>query len=88
MGNQWGDIYLCVPPQPKCWGDVSPRPAIIAASDGIPDPFLPLPGTIFWIRHCFVLNSATVNLLRLTDSYLLNAEFRHRCCSSSNVRKC
>ena len=30
MGNQWGDIYLCVP-QPKCWGDVSPRPPIIAA---------------------------------------------------------
>ena len=23
MGNQWGDIYLCVP-QPKCCGDVFP----------------------------------------------------------------
>ena len=30
MGNQWGDTYLCVP-QPKCWGDVSSRPPIIAA---------------------------------------------------------
>jgi len=30
MGNQWGEIYLCVP-QPKCWGDVSPHPLIIAA---------------------------------------------------------
>jgi len=34
MGNQWGDIYLCVP-QPKCWGDVSPRPPIIAAPGGL-----------------------------------------------------
>jgi len=25
MGNQWGDIYLCVP-QPKCWGRVPPSP--------------------------------------------------------------
>jgi len=25
MGNQWGDIYLCVP-QPKCWGTCPPRP--------------------------------------------------------------
>jgi len=27
-----GGIYLCVP-QPKCWGEVSPRPPIIAAPD-------------------------------------------------------
>ena len=25
MGNQWGDIYLCVPPT-KMLGEVSPRP--------------------------------------------------------------
>ena len=30
MGNQWGDIYLCVP-QAKRWGDVSPVPQIIVA---------------------------------------------------------
>jgi len=30
MGNQWGDIYLCVPPT-KMLGDVSPVAAIIAA---------------------------------------------------------
>ena len=31
MGNQWGDIYLCVPNQ-NVWGDVSSRsPPIIAA---------------------------------------------------------
>ena len=31
-GQSVGDTYLCVP-QPKCWGDVSPRPPIIAAPD-------------------------------------------------------
>ena len=30
MGNQWGDITFASP-QPKCWGDVSPHPPIIAA---------------------------------------------------------
>jgi len=31
MGNQWGDIYLCVPPTKMLGGRVPPVPSIIAA---------------------------------------------------------
>jgi len=31
MGNQWGDIYLCVPPTKMLGGRVLPVPPIIAA---------------------------------------------------------
>ena len=51
MGNQWGDIYLCVSPT-KMLGDVSPVPPIIAA-----------PAWFLWFRPVSNQNGILVGLL-------------------------
>ena len=51
MGNQWGDIYLCVSPT-KMLGDVSPVPPIIAA-----------PAWFLWFRLVSDQNGILVGLL-------------------------